>query len=807
MGELHPTDAYDYAGYMEQVGGLLDDIREPGDGGGSYFRNLLGNLTGVSGSYDSDAGFSMDSGIIGDIFGEAAGYAALIARAVYAIGWSQSQLEDAEYEALDEWYDQTLPIYEDLSKLLNQPTPLKDPSLFNTAGEYIGPYSNDYPGVTNVETADMSYTPQYYMEGGPGYDAEAMLENGGYQYAYQQASEAWARDFPYYEYGHPGAQVAEVYTNQYTKHIGISGLDTIFDLYGVENPYGYDQNMGYQPGTPNYELAEGAEWDNELLRIYGLNQAGFRFGENQGYGDGSNYGLGDDYGNLTPEDQTYLEEAWQEGTLTRDMQLDQGIINSGILDGTYSGDNMSYEDYQQYQLDIEEKLAPMQESYQLLSDTIYGAGSPENVDLSGISVEDWQRIIELTGLGSDYLQGTNLVEYITDYLGQDLPDNYNQAQEIYNEENPTDTPDPDDPVEPPTTEPPVTEPPTTEPPVTEPPTTQPPTTNPGGGNTGGNTGGGNTGGGNTGGGSGGSTDSPPLGERAGIPTNETGIPTVSDILRGIGNGGSTGDGGISTGNASWDLVAQVLRGIGDWSDSSGGGGTVRGIGGDVTVPDGGEGTMPDSNGTDWGGLIDLGLDLYNVYNQYSSANDASRNASNAQVQSTQASIDFMRESRDMGLALNTPFIDASYEALDAQKAMAGLSSSGNYNWQQDPGYQFRLEEGQKAVQRSAAAKTGALSGAAVKAMNNYTQDYASAEYGNIYNRLGTLSQLGQTSASNSSSLYQRAGEYMGDSMQRAGDARASGYVGNNNANQGLYRNIAGMDWGGAYDTISGLWNR
>lgn len=56
------------------------------------------------------------------------------------------------------------------------------------------------------------------------------------------------------------------------------------------------------------------------------------------------------------------------------------------------------------------------------------------------------------------------------------------------------------------------------------------------------------------------------------------------------------------------------------------------------------------------------------------------------------------------------------------------------NWQQDPGYAFRLAEGQKALERSGSAKGMTLSGAQQKALAGYGQGMASQEYGNAYNR-------------------------------------------------------------------------
>ena len=59
---------------------------------------------------------------------------------------------------------------------------------------------------------------------------------------------------------------------------------------------------------------------------------------------------------------------------------------------------------------------------------------------------------------------------------------------------------------------------------------------------------------------------------------------------------------------------------------------------------------------------------------------------------------------------------------------------GAQDFEQDPGYQFRMEEGLKAVNRGAAAGGGRSGGATMKALARFGQGLASEEYGNAYNR-------------------------------------------------------------------------
>lgn len=69
--------------------------------------------------------------------------------------------------------------------------------------------------------------------------------------------------------------------------------------------------------------------------------------------------------------------------------------------------------------------------------------------------------------------------------------------------------------------------------------------------------------------------------------------------------------------------------------------------------------------------------------------------------------------------------------LDFQKKDFSLN-----NWK-DPGYDFRLAEAQKAIEGAAAAKGGALGSGALKSLQGRSQDMASQEFQNAFNRFDT----------------------------------------------------------------------
>jgi hypothetical protein len=110
----------------------------------------------------------------------------------------------------------------------------------------------------------------------------------------------------------------------------------------------------------------------------------------------------------------------------------------------------------------------------------------------------------------------------------------------------------------------------------------------------------------------------------------------------------------------------------------------------------------------------------------------------------------------------------------------------------DPGYAFRLSEGQKALDRQAAARGGLISGGALKAATRYGQDMGSQEYGNAFNRYQTnrqnqLSPLfslmgsGQASAAGQAAAAGNYGTQGAAGLTNIGAANAAGTVGATNA--------------------------
>lgn len=108
-----------------------------------------------------------------------------------------------------------------------------------------------------------------------------------------------------------------------------------------------------------------------------------------------------------------------------------------------------------------------------------------------------------------------------------------------------------------------------------------------------------------------------------------------------------------------------------------------------------------------------------------------------------------------------------------------------------PGYQFRLDEGIKAIQRSAAARGALSSGATMKSLNNYAQGQASGEYNNYVNSLMNLAGIGSGATSGTASAGAQAAGGIANAYTNAGNAQAAGAINTGNAINGTVQNLAG----------------
>lgn len=155
-----------------------------------------------------------------------------------------------------------------------------------------------------------------------------------------------------------------------------------------------------------------------------------------------------------------------------------------------------------------------------------------------------------------------------------------------------------------------------------------------------------------------------------------------------------------------------------------------------------------------------------------------------------------------------PWRDAGIGALN--QLNPGTAPGGDFNrdfsladFQRDPGYQFRLNQGLDAVQGSRAARGSLFSGSTLKALSDYGSNFASAEYGKAYdrfnndrnqrfNRLASLAGVGQTATNNVGTAGALASQSASNNIIGAGNAQAAGQIGQSNAITGGLSNLQSL---------------
>lgn len=219
---------------------------------------------------------------------------------------------------------------------------------------------------------------------------------------------------------------------------------------------------------------------------------------------------------------------------------------------------------------------------------------------------------------------------------------------------------------------------------------------------------------------------------------------------------------------------------------------------------------------------------------------AAENAQQLQAQEAQNSLNFQEQEWNTQQQNEAPFLEAGQGAIGNLSQMVNQGNAGQgplAPWtgtfsaptaaqaEATPGYQFQAQQGEQAVQNSAAASGGLLTGGTLKAEQNYGQGLASENYqntfnnaltqyqtayntfqnnaANAYNREAGIAGIGQTAAnqlgtegqqaaSNTANINLTTGAQQGADIQNAAFQTASGYTGAANALSGGINNIGSL---------------
>jgi len=186
------------------------------------------------------------------------------------------------------------------------------------------------------------------------------------------------------------------------------------------------------------------------------------------------------------------------------------------------------------------------------------------------------------------------------------------------------------------------------------------------------------------------------------------------------------------------------------------------------------------------------------------SSSGAQSAARTQADAANRAADLQKQMFDKQVELQDPYRQAGLTGQNRLMELLGLGGNtgaagygqyakdfGMQDFQQDPGYQFRLSEGLKQLGHTAGARGGLISGQTMKGMQDYAQGSASNEYQNAFNRyqtnrsnqlqpLGNLMTSGQSAASNQAGQAGQYGVNAGNLMSQAGQSMAAGQLGSAN---------------------------
>lgn len=188
-----------------------------------------------------------------------------------------------------------------------------------------------------------------------------------------------------------------------------------------------------------------------------------------------------------------------------------------------------------------------------------------------------------------------------------------------------------------------------------------------------------------------------------------------------------------------------------------------------------------------GGLIGGGISLLGANKAANAAKDAARLEAGA----SREALDLQREIFETTRQDYAPYRETGANALDQLAALLGLKGgdlqqNAFSQFQETPGYQFGLDQGVNAIDRSAASRGMLNSGRTLKELQRFGQGYADQEFNNYLNRLAGTAGVGQSSTNALAQVGQNFAGQAGNSLQNIGAAQAGGVLGSAGAwNQGI----------------------
>lgn len=260
---------------------------------------------------------------------------------------------------------------------------------------------------------------------------------------------------------------------------------------------------------------------------------------------------------------------------------------------------------------------------------------------------------------------------------------------------------------------------------------------------------------------------------------------LGGLTGGAGNllGSSGGFQGLMNGGAGADAAfGKFLSGSGTAGAANAA--ASKGLSGGLSsILSGGGGSSFGGSGSSGFGLGGVG-DALGAYNTFSAQDDIEKK---------------MLKGQNKAAGLLQPYNQTGQAANSKLSALLGLDPSADQgaitnSIRSTPGYQFRLDQGQQALERSQAAKGGLFSGRAMKEAQDYGQGLADQTYQQAVANLGQQSQQGLGAAGNLGGLYTDMGSTGANASASRSNAINQGLSGlfGSNSNSQLLQALLGQ---------------
>lgn len=235
-----------------------------------------------------------------------------------------------------------------------------------------------------------------------------------------------------------------------------------------------------------------------------------------------------------------------------------------------------------------------------------------------------------------------------------------------------------------------------------------------------------------------------------------------------------------------------------------------------------------------GGIASAGIGAAGSIAAGSSQAGAANNAANLQSQEAANATAEQQREFNINQTNQAPFLQAGTGAINTLSGLVPQLNAASAAYptfqaptaeeaRNTPGYQFTQQQGQQTLENSAAARGGLLSGNTGQALEQYGQGLADTTYNDVYNRslqtyqnnfnafntgqanqfnryaalagvgqqsANQLGAAGQATAGNIANIDLTSGAQIGQQINNAAAANASGYVGAANAGSSAINNVS-----------------